>query len=258
MHAFWGLGDSRVALPFGGALATNPVGLKGWLLTVECQGRQYSRLMGVVMIHDIVKCAVQDRTEMPITLVNHGSGAINILETVYAKTIIRISDERPVLPRSFNVVTRRSFVVVVLGAWPHWRRNVTTTKQRDQRSVHIVPFCFTRPLNVNTVEVNSYLLVFDGSVVQMVRQVVERRIWMQREFVVDLDWDDDIAVEAKILRQRLVGAKHAPEWTHLPFLWQAIPTRIVISKWAIWSEHPTLATMLVMVWNSVAFDDAEG
>lgn len=67
-------------------------------------------------------------------------------------------------------------------------------EERNSRCVYIVSLGLRWPFDVNTVDVNANLLILDGTVVKMIRQVLQCWIWVQVKLMSDLNGNDNITI----------------------------------------------------------------
>jgi hypothetical protein len=111
---------------------------------------------------------------------------------------------------------------------------------------------------VNTVQVDSNLLIFSSIVIHVFWQVVCSGVWIERELMVHLERDWHVACEAQIFCGLLSRTNQTFEWAITSLRWKTISSRIVFSKWTIRAKDTILQAMLVMVWDSIALHKSNG
>jgi hypothetical protein len=85
----------------------------------------------MVMIHHNVKGTVGYRPEMAIAFIHNRSCTVNVLETVDSESIIGISEQRPMLANSLDVITSGCLVVMVNWSGSNRGSDMTSTQQRN-------------------------------------------------------------------------------------------------------------------------------
>lgn len=145
---------------------------------------------------------------------------------------------------------------MVLRSRPNWRRHVTTAQKRNSGGVDVVALSFRWSLDVNSIQVNAHLLVLNGTMIQMIWQLIFSRIRLQIELVVYLDWHNDVSIQAHVLGNVLSWTDHALERAIRSLCGQAITTRIIFAEGAIWPKYCTLLPMLAVVRHAISFYNA--
>jgi len=106
---------------------------------------------------------------------------------------------------------------------------------------------------MNTIDMYTHLLVFSGTVVQVVGQVLLCWIWMQGELMVYLYRHDNITIQAQVFRKLLMWADHALKRAMTLFSRKAVASGVVFAKRAICSKHSPFASMLIVVRDPIPF-----